>query len=147
MLKFGQVIGFAAVCTALLFAAPVAMSADGGGGTKKKAGPVQVAAIDGAKVKQVTLTEKGAKRIDIQTAEVGAEGSGQYVPYSSVVYDTNGGAWVYALVKPLTFVRQEIVVSSIKGDKAYVTSGPSAGTKVVVTGVAELYGAEKGLGH
>ena len=132
---------------ALQLVVAMASAAPEGGGTKKKAGPAQVESISGSSVKQISLTEKGAKRIDVQTGEVGTEGSERFVPYRSVMYDVTGGTWVFAVVKPLTFVRQKIVVTTIKGEKAYVSDAPAAGTKIVVTGVAELYGAEKGLGQ
>ncbi len=128
-------------------AAMPASTSGNGDSASKKSRPAQVAAIDGSKVKQLTLTEKAAKRLDIQTGEV-AEGSGKLTtPYSSVVYDPGGDTWVYTVPKPLTYVRQKIVVETISGDKAYLKSGPTPGTSVVTVGVAELYGTEKGLGH
>jgi hypothetical protein len=38
------------------------------------------------------------------------------------------------------------VVESIKGPHALLKAGPPAGTTVVVVGVAELFGAESGIG-
>ena len=142
-----RMMGCIVVGATLQFVVAMAIAATEGVGTKKKAGPAQVESISGSSVKQVSLTEKGAKRIDVQTGEVGTEGAERFVPYRSVMYDVSGGTWVYAVVKPLTFVRQKIVVTTIKGEKAYVSDAPAAGTKIVVTGVAELYGAEKGLGQ
>jgi hypothetical protein len=113
----------------------------------KKSRPAQIAVIDGSKIKQLTLTEKAASRLDIQT-RVMAEGTGQLTtPYASVVYDSDGGTWVYTVTKPLTYLRQKVVIETIKGDLAYLKSGPPTGTSVVTVGVAELYGTEKGLGH
>ncbi len=113
----------------------------------KKARPAQLTAIDGSKLKQLVLTEKAAKRLDIQVGAM-ANGEGKLTtPYSSIVYDSDGGAWVYTVSKPLTYVRQKIVVETIKGDLAYLKNGPLSGTSVVTIGVAELYGTEKGLGH
>jgi hypothetical protein len=43
-------------------------------------------------------------------------------------------------------VRSAIDVASIEGDRALLTSGPPVGTTVVTVGVAELYGAETGVG-
>lgn len=133
---------------AVLQLSEAAMSASGTGETAKKDRPSQVEAIDGSNVKRVTLTEKAAKRLDIQTGEVGNEGAGQLTtPYSSVLYDTGGRTWVYTVLKPLTYVRQSIVVKAIKGENAYLKEGPPAGTRIVTVGVAELYGTEKGVGH
>jgi uncharacterized iron-regulated membrane protein len=113
----------------------------------KKDRPAQIEKIEGSNVKQLTLTDRAAKRLDIQTGAV-ADSSGRLTtPYSSVVYDSAGGTWVYTVPKPLTYVRQKIVVETISGDKAYLKEGPSTGTMVVTVGVAELYGTEKGLGY
>ena len=133
---------------ALQLSASAAMSAPGSGEAAKKDRLSQVEVIDGSEVKRVTLTEKAAQRLDIRTGEVGNEGTGRLTtPYSSVVYDTAGGTWVYTVPKPLTYVRHSVVVEAIKGEKAYLKQGPPAGTKVVTVGVAELYGTEKGIGH
>ena len=94
------------------------------------------------------MTEKAAKRLDIQTGEVAKDGSGQLsAPYASIVYDISGGTWVYTVPQPLTFVRHSVVVQGITGEKAFLKEGPVPGTKIVTVGVAELYGAEKGVGH
>jgi hypothetical protein len=47
----------------------------------------------------------------------------------------------------LTYVRHGVTIELIRGDDAHVTDGPPAGTPIVVVGAAELYGAEKGVGH
>ena len=150
MLNRNQTMILAVTVAALPLWLSAAMSAstnDNGNGAKKKERPAQIAAIEGSKVKQLTLTEKAAKRLDIQTGEV-ASGSGRLTaPYSAVVYDSGGDTWVYTVPKPLTYVRQKIVVETINGDKAYLKEGPPPGTAVVTVGVAELYGTEKGLGH
>ena len=68
------------------------------------------------------------------------------VPYAAVIYDVNGGTWVYTKEpNALSFVRQSITVDYIEGDLAFLTDGPPAGTEVVTVGGAELYGAETGV--
>ncbi len=139
----------ALVSVSLLLTIQAAMSAsdDKASETIKKSRPAQIVAIDGSKIKQLTLTEKAASRLDIQTRAM-VEGTGKLTtPYASVVYDSDGGTWVYVMTKPLTYMRQKIVIETIKGDFAYLKSGPPTGTSVVTVGVAELYGTEKGLGH
>jgi hypothetical protein len=69
------------------------------------------------------------------------------IPYASVVYDPSGATWIYTSPKPLTFIRQPIVVDYIEADLAILVEGPSAGTIVVTAGSAELYGEEYGIGH
>jgi hypothetical protein len=113
----------------------------------KKGKAAQISPIDGSKLKKLTLTDKAAKRLDIQTAEISSGTNGLITPYSSIVYDSAGGTWVYTMPQPLTYVRQSVVVETITGDKAYLKDGPASGTKVVTVGVAELYGTEKGLGY
>jgi hypothetical protein len=113
-----------------------------------KAGPAQVQLIDGSKLRRVTLTQRAAQRLDIQTAQVGQGPSGLTIaPYASILYDLSGAAWVYTSPQPLIFVRQGVVVEAVKGGDAYLKDGPPAGTQVVTVGVAELYGTEKGVGH
>jgi hypothetical protein len=113
--------------------------------------PAKVEPVEGSDgLFQVTLTADAAERIDLQTAVVRTEGEGAaertIVPYSAVVYETDGETWVYASTDDLSFVREHIVVREIEGDRAVLTEGPPAGTEVVTVGVAELFGAEHGIG-
>ncbi len=140
-------IALAAVALQSISYAALSASDDKTSDAAKKSRPAQIAAIDGSKIKQLTLTEKAANRLDIQTRAMSESAGKLTTPYASVVYDSDGGTWVYALTKPLTFVRQKIVIETIKGELAYLKSGPPTGTTVVTVGVAELYGTEKGLGH
>jgi hypothetical protein len=143
-----RLIATTALAMTAQLAAGLALAAGEGGSSSKKDRPSKVEAIEGSKVKRVTVTEKAAKRLDIQTAEVGREGADQLsAPYASILYDISGGTWVYTMPQALTFVRQSVVVYSIKGGKVVLKEGPAPGTKIVTVGVAELYGAEKGVGH
>jgi hypothetical protein len=110
--------------------------------------PAQVEPVAGTQLKRIKLNAKAAQRLDVQTAEVREGPSGKKViPYPSIVYDLNGAAWVYINPEPLTYVRHSVTVALISGLEAHVTDGPPVGTPIVVVGVAELYGAEKGVGH
>ena len=110
--------------------------------------PAQIKPIEGSKLRRLTLTQKAAQRLDIQTAQVGEDPSGRRTaPYASVFYDLAGDAWVYTNPEPLTYIRHSVVIETIKGKDAYLKEGPPAGTVVVTVGVSELYGAEKGVGH
>lgn len=109
--------------------------------------PVTLVEIDGSDVKQVIITQRAAERLDIQMGSVTEEAGVKVVPYASVVYDPNGGTWVYASPEPLTFVRTSITVSDIEGERAFLSAGPDRGTEVVTVGTAELYGAENEIGH
>ena len=68
------------------------------------------------------------------------------VPWSAVVYDINGGAWVYENTAPQTYVRRRIEISRVVNSLAVLARGPSAGTKIATTGVAELFGTEFSTG-
>jgi hypothetical protein len=99
---------------------------------------------------QVTLTADAAERIDLQTAAVRTQGEGAaertILPYSAIVYETDGETWVYTSTGELSFVREHIAVQEIEGDRAVLSEGPPTGTEVVTVGVAELFGAEHGIG-
>jgi len=97
-------------------------------------------------ISRITLKSKAASRLDIRTGVVSEDQSGRkLVPYSSIIYDLDGDAWVYTVTAPLTFVREAVVVEQIAKDIAYISEGPSAGTQVVTVGVPELYGTEVGV--
>ncbi|MAZ27351.1 MAG: hypothetical protein CL868_09775 [Cytophagaceae bacterium] len=64
------------------------------------------------------------------------------VPYSAVLYDYNGGEWVYVRTKPQTFVRTRINVSHVINQMAVITDGLKLGDKVVTLGAPELFGTE-----
>ena len=68
------------------------------------------------------------------------------VPTAAVVYDLNGGAWVYEATGELTFVRRRIEIRSQSAGKTLITRGIAAGKKVVTAGAAELFGTEFGAG-
>ena len=113
--------------------------------------PAKVEPVEGSDgLSQVALTAKAAERIDLQTAVVRTEGEGAtertIVPYSAIVYETDGETWVYTSTDDLSFVREHVSVQEIDGDRAVLSEGPPAGTEVVTVGVAELFGAEHGIG-
>ena len=92
-------------------------------------------------------TFKVGQRVRVDVPLVGGGESRKVVPYSSLIYDLKGEAWAYTSPAPLTFVRDRVNVDFIDGDKAVLSHGPAAGTSVVTTGAAELYGTEAGVGH
>lgn len=68
------------------------------------------------------------------------------VPWSAVVFDIHGGAWVYEQAGPQSYVRRRIEVRDVIGDQAVLARGPALGTRVVSAGTAELFGTEFGVG-
>jgi hypothetical protein len=122
-----------------------------------KNSPAKVGPIAGSDVSLVTLIETASRRLGIETAAVremqlaprGTAGASpelrKVIPYSAVLYDTTGNAWVYMASGPFTYVRQPIGIDYSEGDMTVLLEGPPAGTQVVVVGAAELYGAETGV--
>jgi RND family efflux transporter MFP subunit len=67
------------------------------------------------------------------------------VPWSAVVYDVDGGTWVYEATAAHVFARRRVEVRRVDGSLAVLSGGPAPGTRVVSQGAAELFGTE--LGH
>ncbi|HET6174206.1 MAG TPA: hypothetical protein VFD90_16460 [Gaiellales bacterium] len=116
------------------------------GGSSGEPAPVAPATVtklaDGAS--QITLTADAARRIDVKTATVTSDGGNTVIPYAAVLYDPDGATWTYTNPKPLVFVRADITVKNIVGERAILSKGPSAGTAVVTLGATELWGVEYG---
>lgn len=115
--------------------------------------PSHVEHIEGSELGRVTLSERAIERLALQTGQISARATSRSaspmltVPYSSLLYDTEGRTWVYTSPEPRTFVRAQVVVDYIEGDMAVLSDGPPAGTEVATVGVAELYGTEFTVGH
>ncbi len=107
---------------------------------------VRVEHLTGAQPTRITLTADGIKRLDLQTGIVRlkqVKGTEQTViPYSSIVYDTQGQTWVYTSPEVGTYLRTSVQVENIDGDDAYITEGLPAGTAIVTVGAEELFGSE-----
>lgn len=108
--------------------------------------PVTVENIAGSDLHRLILTAEGAKRIDIQmlpVRELPVNGIlKKVVPYSSIIYDPNGEAYVYINTGPLAFIRAHIVIEAINNGDVILSDGPPADTQIVTVGPSELYGAE-----
>jgi hypothetical protein len=111
--------------------------------------PSKVEARGSLGVNQVTFTQKGADRVDLETAVSRPAGRYTLVPYAALIYDGEGLPWVYTSPQNLTFLRTRVVVESVEGDLVLLADGPPPGTRVVTVGAAEVYGAELGIagGH
>ncbi len=129
----------------------VVLFAAGCGGSssssEESSGPATVYEVDGSDLSRIELTADAVKRLGIATAAVVDSADGKVVPYSAVLYSATGETWVYTSPKALNFIRAEVVVTTIEGDKAFLSEGPAAGTAVATVGVTELFGAESGLGQ
>jgi membrane fusion protein, heavy metal efflux system len=85
------------------------------------------------------------ERVSVQLPLMGAE-QALVVPTSAIVYDINGGAWVYEATSATTFVRRRIEIRSQAGTRTSIARGLDAGKQVVTAGTAELFGTEFGAG-
>jgi hypothetical protein len=133
------------IATALV-AVPLLVAACGGSSESASEEPAAVEQVQGTELSRITLTPEAAKRLDIKTAPVERAAGATVIPYSAVFYSPTGETWTYTNPEGLTFVRRRIVVDRIDGDRAVLTKGPASGTKIATVGVAELYGAEAGIG-
>ncbi len=134
---------------AIAMVLPLLLTACGGSSSSSEeaSGPATVELIEGTDISRITLTARAVERLDIQTAAVRGSAAAKVIPYAAVLYSPNGETWAYVSSEPRTFMRQAIVVDRIVGDKAFLSKGPASGAKVATVGVAELYGAESGLGQ
>ena len=112
----------------------------------KAAAPAAAAPQQPGAVRRITLKEAEVKSLGIAFAEVTKDGERLTAPYGALLYDANGGEWIFINPEPAVFTRSPIKVESIVGDKMYLARGPDAGTKLVTHGAAELYGIEFGVG-
>jgi hypothetical protein len=132
----------ALVLGAMALAVSLTLTGCGGSGSSPASQPATVDQVPGTDAYRVTLSADAAKRLRVRTAVVTSEDGRTVIPFSAVLYAPSGAACAYVLTKPRTFERQQIVVDHIAGDRAVLSSGPSAGTRVVAVGAVELRGAE-----
>ncbi|MCA9744579.1 efflux RND transporter periplasmic adaptor subunit, partial [candidate division KSB1 bacterium] len=75
-----------------------------------------------------------------------SERKGLVVPVAAILYDIQGGTWVYVKTAPQVYTRQRIELQYVVGELALLARGPEAGAEVVTAGVAEIFGTEFGGG-
>jgi hypothetical protein len=113
--------------------------------------PAQPAAVAGESGALFYVTDSAGvsagQRVRVEVPIVGGGTQRRVMPYSAVIYDLKGDAWAFTSPAPLTFVRERVNIDFIQGDNAVLSQGPAAGTAVVTTGAAELFGTEQGVGH
>ena len=68
------------------------------------------------------------------------------VPTGAILYDIQGGTWVYVSESANVYRRQRVELAETQGGAAYLTRGLSPGARVVTAGAAELFGTEFGAG-
>ena len=115
---------------------PIAAPADGPPpGVPAKAGALYYR-VDGAAGR---LRPGTRVRLQLALADGGERTA---VPYSSLIYWTDGNTWVYVNTKGLTFRRARVDVDYVEGARAVLRSGPPVATRVATVGSEELLGTE-----
>ena len=84
------------------------------------------------------------QRVQLDIAVKGSEAPRLVLPWSAVLFDPQGGAWVYEQTAPQTFTHRRVSVLRVIGTDAVLEAGPAAGATIIITGAAELFGAEFG---
>jgi hypothetical protein len=134
------------IAAAVLAAATVAVSGCKEVESESATGyePAKLEEIEGKgdEIKRVVFTAEGAERTGLQTAKARREGGRTVLPYESLIYDAEGATWVYTNTGKLTYLREQVKVDHIDGDRVVLKDGPAAGTAVVTVGTAEVYGTE-----
>jgi cobalt-zinc-cadmium efflux system membrane fusion protein len=69
------------------------------------------------------------------------------IPWAAVVFDTQGGTWVYETLGDRRYARRRVDVDHVTSGIAYLAAGIVPGTKVVTDGAAELWGFEFATGR
>lgn len=85
------------------------------------------------------------QRISVTLPYKGGEAA-MVVPYAAILYDIQGGTWVYENTDSITFIRRRVELVRVSNGMAILKQGPAIGTKVVTDGAAELFGTEFGGG-
>jgi hypothetical protein len=68
------------------------------------------------------------------------------VPWAAVLHDVNGGTWVYEKLAPQSYARRRVQVKRVIDGIAAIADGLKPGANVAITGAAELFGTEFGVG-
>jgi hypothetical protein len=107
--------------------------------------PATVDSADPSAPPAVKFTEDAVQRVELLTSIVTGSTGNLIVDYDALIYDKKGLPWVYAVTEPLTFMRVEVKVKQVVGNKVTLSEGPPPGTRVVTQGATEVYGAELGM--
>ena len=86
------------------------------------------------------------ERVEVSLPLRGRGSRGIVVPWSAIVRDIGGGAWVYTRVGEGRYARRRVEVDHVAGDDALLARGLAAGIEVVAVGAAELFSTEFGTG-
>jgi hypothetical protein len=107
-----------------------------------KSQPYSLEPVKGTDLNRVKLSDKVAKRIDVQTVKVRRDGKWKRVPHEALIYNPEGKVFVYTKPKAETYVRAPVKVARVVGNEVVLSAGPPAGTLIVTVGAAELLATE-----
>jgi hypothetical protein len=107
--------------------------------------PVTIAKDATSGLGTLTLTQRAAERLGIETVTIEEVGGRSVVPSGAVILSAEGKRYVYVNREGLTFTREPVVVEYEDGGRVWLVDGPPPGTRVVTYGAAELFGAETGI--
>jgi hypothetical protein len=104
--------------------------------------PYEVTPIEGSDLKRVSMADETAALLPVRTATIQRQGSRKVAPHDALIYNPDGGAFVYTKPKAETYVRAPIEIVRVTGGRVVLSAGPPVGTTVVTTGSAELLATE-----
>ena len=140
-IRHPAVAGLLASAALILTACGTATTAD--------APPAAIIPVAGSQIPRLELTSGAIQRLGIATQPVrpapaspAGTGAREVIPYSAVVYDTDGSTWTFVNTAARTYLRQPITIAAISGNLALLWKGPPVGARVVTAGSAELLGTE-----
>ncbi len=93
--------------------------------------------LPGDKAMPIRPGERVALRLPLKTTD-----RALVVPHGAVLYDVNGGTWVYEQRGPAQYSRRRVELGGPAGTNVIVVRGLTAGMTIVTVGAAELYGTE-----
>lgn len=94
----------------------------------------------------VVLTPKAYERLGIRSVPVPKKDGALEISSSALIFDNHGKVWVYVLKDELSLYREEVILHKIRRDQASISFINQKNYSVVVSGSAELYGTEAGVG-
>ncbi|MGH2946132.1 MAG: hypothetical protein ACRDPC_07735 [Solirubrobacteraceae bacterium] len=104
--------------------------------------PYKVEPIEGRDVQRVRMADETAALLPVETTTVRRAGKRKVVPHEALIYNPDGGAFVYTKPAAETYVRAPVKVVRVDDDEAVLSDGPPAATTIVTTGAAELLATE-----
>lgn len=87
------------------------------------------------------VAPRPGERLSVQLP-IKASNRALVVPRAAVVYDINGGTWVYEDRGENRFARRRVELGGPAGQRVVIARGLTEGITIVTAGAAELYGTE-----